>query len=84
MTGFLLQHPAMVCGHMKPATQPHNRLAYSLKEFAELFGKERSWAYRMAQEKKIKVLEGFGTMMVPASEIERIISEPKNETSSLP
>lgn len=48
------------------------RAAYSLSEAAKLFGKDRSWIYRMVKEGKIRVLKGFGAMLIPASEIQRI------------
>ena len=51
-----------------------NRTAYSLQEMAQLFGKHRSWAYRMVREKRIKTITGFGAQLVPAHEIDRILS----------
>jgi excisionase family DNA binding protein len=49
-----------------------HRAAYSLSEAAELFGKDRSWIYRMVKDGKIRVVTGFGAMLISASEIERI------------
>jgi predicted DNA-binding transcriptional regulator AlpA len=49
------------------------RKAFSLAEFAQLCGKHRSWAYRQAREGRIKTVTGFGTVMVPAHEIDRIL-----------
>lgn len=49
------------------------RQAYTLQEMAQLFGKHRSWAYRMVKEGRIKVITGFGSQLVPAHEIERIL-----------
>lgn len=51
-----------------------NRRAYSLQEAAAFFGKERSWAYRQVQAGRIRVITGYGAMLVPASEIERILN----------
>lgn len=48
------------------------RAAYSLNEAAGQFGKDRSWIYRMVKDGKIRVLKGYGAMMIPASEIKRI------------
>lgn len=48
------------------------RAAYSLKEAARLFGKDRCWAYRMVEQGKLRAITGFGAMLIPASEIERI------------
>ena len=49
------------------------RLGYSPAEFAALFGKEQTWAYRKIYAKQIKVIEDFGNMLIPVSEIDRII-----------
>ncbi len=48
------------------------RAAYSLSEAAKQFGKDRSWIYRMVKAGKIRVVTGFGAMLIPASEIQRI------------
>lgn len=58
-------------------TNPQNtpeRVAYSLKEFAALFHKNRSWAYRQVTQGRIRTITGYGVTMVPASEIDRILS----------
>jgi uncharacterized protein (DUF2384 family) len=58
------------------------RAAYTLSEFAALFGREQTWAYRMKYRGKIKVLpsEEFlhGGDMVPHSEVERLLSKATN------
>lgn len=46
--------------------------AYSPAEFAKLFGRERTWTYRLRDSGKIKVITDYGRMMVPHSEIARI------------
>jgi hypothetical protein len=51
------------------------RKTYNMAEFAALFGRKRHWAYKLKQLKKIKVIEGYGEIMVPASEVEKILSE---------
>jgi hypothetical protein len=51
---------------------PGNRVAFTLAEFAALFGKKRLWAYRQMWAHKIKVIEDFGPPMVPASEVNRL------------
>jgi len=51
------------------------RKAYTLSEFAQCFGKHRSWAYRMARENRITTITGFGALMVPDHEIRRILGE---------
>ncbi len=55
---------------------PHDqsRIAYTLEETAALFGKHRSWAYRQVKTKRLKVITGYGAILVPRSEIERILN----------
>jgi len=50
------------------------RAGYSLEEFADLFGKSRTWAYRRMYAGDVKVIRGMGTIIVPVSEIERLQS----------
>ena len=47
----------------------------TLSEFAATFKKSRSWAYRMRDEGKLQTIEGYGDLMVPASEVARILEE---------
>mgnify|MGYP001946355822 CR=1 FL=1 len=51
------------------------RVAYTFAEFADQFGRERTWTYKLAAKKKIKVIRGYGKAMVPASEVDRILEE---------
>lgn len=51
------------------------RLAYSPAEFAALFGKDQSWAYRKIKSNQLKAVSSFGNMMVPASEADRILNQ---------
>jgi hypothetical protein len=49
-----------------------DRVAYDFDEFAQLFGHDRAWSYRMAKGNKVRTIKGYGKMMIPASEVERI------------
>jgi hypothetical protein len=49
----------------------------SLRRFAELFGKNYIWAYRLAKGGKLKIIKGYGPVMVPKTEVLRIINEAK-------
>ena len=49
----------------------------SLKRFAELFGKSYLWAYRLTKNGKLKTITGYGPIMVPKTEVLRIINEAK-------
>jgi hypothetical protein len=53
-------------------TENAERVAYTLTEFAALFGKSRVWAYRQMWAHRIKVIEEFGPPMVPVSEVRRL------------
>jgi hypothetical protein len=50
------------------------RVAYTIAEFSARFGKSRFWGYEQARKKKIRVIEGYGEKMIPASEIGRILN----------
>ena len=49
------------------------RAAVSLNELSALFGKQTTWAYRLMYHGKIKVLKDLGRMMVPRSEVQRLM-----------
>ena len=57
------------------ATKKVGRAGYSLEEFAELFGKSRTWAYRRMYAGDIRVIRGMGAIIVPATEVERLQGE---------
>lgn len=48
---------------------------YSPEEFSHLFGKERTWAYRLLQKKKLKAITGYGHTKIPHSEAERLLAD---------
>ncbi len=52
-----------------------HRPYYYLKEFAALFGMERTWAYRLMQAGKILVIAGYGKIKVPHSEYEKMLND---------
>jgi hypothetical protein len=56
----------------KRANKSGRRVSYSFAEFAEMVGKERTWVYRQVSKGRIRAITGFGSAMIPASEIERI------------
>jgi len=49
-------------------------VAFSPREFAALFKKEQSWGYRQIYAGKVKTITEYGRIMVPASEVERILA----------
>jgi hypothetical protein len=52
-----------------------NRAAYSLAEFAKLFGKSPTWAHRLVYSGKVRVLTGLGHKLVPRAEVERLLAQ---------
>ncbi len=67
---------------MKQHNNTTCRQAYTLQEMAQIFGKHRSWAYRMVREGRIKTITGFGAQLVPAHEIDRILGATPQSSSS--
>jgi hypothetical protein len=66
--------------HFARMNDPQNevpRTAFTLEETAALFGKHRSWAYRQVYAKRMKVITGYGAMLVPKSEVERILNSAR-------
>lgn len=61
--------------HLQQPAPP--QVAYTLNQFAKLFGKNRSWSYRLAATGKIKVINGYGSALVPATEIDRLLGPEK-------
>ena len=70
-----------IIGVMKQHNATPRRQAYTLQEMAQIFGKHRSWAYRMVKEGRIKVITGFGSQLVPAHEIDRILGASPQSSS---
>jgi predicted site-specific integrase-resolvase len=58
------------------------RVAYSLSEFADMFGHSRDWAYRLVKDGKVQVIQGYGKMMIPRSEADRLCSLQNKEERS--
>jgi hypothetical protein len=71
--------------------QSTNRAALSPREFAATCGRHPSWAYRLLYAKKIRAVTELGRILIPASELERVLSlaqpydpkpKPKSQTQS--
>ncbi len=50
------------------------RAAVTPNEFAGLFGKQTVWGYRQIYAGKVKVIKTVGRMMIPQSEIKRLMA----------
>jgi Helix-turn-helix domain len=57
-----------------PKDQSIRRAAYSPAEFAALCGRHPSWAYRLLYGGKVSALTDLGRILIPASELERVLS----------
>jgi hypothetical protein len=44
-------------------------------EFAAIFGRTYTWAYRQIYAGKVKVLSNLGRIMIPKSEVERLLAD---------
>jgi hypothetical protein len=54
-------------------SQSTSRAAYSAKKFAASCGRHPSWAYRLLYANKIQAVTELGRILIPASELERVL-----------
>jgi len=62
---------------MQDTESKQKRVAYSPREFADLFGREKTWTYRQLYQGKLKSIRGHGKQLIPATEINRYLEEAK-------
>ena len=60
--------------HVSALKDQSTRRAYSPAEFAASFGRHPSWAYRLLYRGKVRALPDLGRILIPASELERVLS----------
>lgn len=53
--------------------KPSERVVLTPTEFAAIFGRHYTWAYRQIYAGNIKVISKMGRMMIPRSEIDRLL-----------
>jgi hypothetical protein len=53
------------------------RVALSPEEFAAQFGKQKIWAYRQIYAGRVNAITGFGNLMIPRQEVDRILESAK-------
>jgi hypothetical protein len=65
---------------MQDQNQTTSRAAYSPAEFAASCGRHPTWAYRLLYANKLKAVTELGRILIPASELERVLglAEPYN------
>ena len=54
-------------------TEANRRVTFSPGEFAALFGKSQTWGYRQIYADKVKTITEYGRILIPASEVDRIL-----------
>jgi hypothetical protein len=52
-----------------------DRVAFSPREFASLFGKSQTWGYRQIYAGKVKTVTELGRILIPAAEVERVLGK---------
>ena len=57
-----------------PKNPPQQRAAFSPAEFAALFNRNKTWTYRLLYAGKVKALTKLGRILIPASELERVLA----------
>ena len=48
--------------------------AHTARQFAAKFGKKPEWVRKLIKNNRIKAIKDFGSIKIPASEIDRIIN----------
>ena len=51
------------------------KVTYTPSEFAAVFGKERTWAYRQLYAGKVQAITELGRTLIPKSEVDRLLKE---------
>ena len=50
------------------------KVTYTPAEFAAVFGKERTWAYRQLYAGKVKAITKLGQLQIPQSEVDKLLN----------
>jgi predicted site-specific integrase-resolvase len=53
--------------------KPSERVVLTPTEFAAVFGRHYTWAYRQIYAGNVKVITKLGRMMIPRSEVDRLL-----------
>jgi len=63
-----------------PAFPDPQKVVLSPTEFSTLFGRHYTWGYRQIYAGKVKVITKLGRMMIPRSEVDRLLQEHETYT----
>ena len=55
---------------------------YTPAEFAAIFNRERTWAYRLLYSGKVKALTKLGQLQIPQSEVDRLLADTQRYRGS--
>jgi hypothetical protein len=55
------------------STQQPEKVVLTPRELASLFGRHHTWAYRQIYAGNIKVISNLGRIMIPRSEVDRLL-----------
>ena len=62
-----------------PATKrplcPDERVAFTPREFAALFGRSTTWGYRRIYDGSVKTIRVLGLQMIPRGEVDRLLAD---------
>ena len=57
--------------------------AYTAEQFGKIFGKDGAWTRRQVHDGKLKAIRGWGEMMIPSSEMNRVMESAANNLRSV-
>jgi hypothetical protein len=60
---------------MSHIIESDSKISYTPEEFASCFGKSKYWAYRQIRLGRVHPITGYGDMIIPHSELERILND---------
>jgi len=63
----------MVLPEIMQQNQISSRAAFSPAEFAASCGRHPTWTYRLLYANKVKAVTGLGRILIPRSELERVL-----------
>jgi hypothetical protein len=69
---------------MQDQNEVTNRAAFKIREFAAKFGHHTTWGYRQVYAGNVAVIDVMGQLMIPAREVDRLLSLAKRYDPKLP
>ena len=63
-----------------PTSKPSESIVLTPREFASIFRRHYTWAYRQIYAGNINVISNLGRIMIPRSEVDRLLQHAKTYT----